>query len=252
VLRRVCAAAVVLPALLVAGCSSSGGSGTPTSPRATPSVSHSLTPGSAALAAKIRRGLDGLTSAHVVVNAGALGGTSVGDIRYADGKATASEIVVDSGTDTTRIITVGATSYAKLPASRNTTGKPWVKVSTASPNEFVRALASSLTLTAAASSLPALADLAGTATSVTKRGAHRYALVIDPARSTGSTLGTLLGQIGQKAVPVKLVLDGKGRPTAVDMTVKLGSQTFVFTVRASRFNAPVKITPPPTGQVGAG
>jgi hypothetical protein len=257
VLRRRCAAALALPALVIAGCSSSGGAtktSSPPPPSSTQSTA-SVTPGSpaaVALAAKIRKGLTGLKSAHLVVNAGSLGGISVGDISYANGAATASDIVLDNGGEKTRIITVGSTSFAKLPKGRNTSGKPWVTVSAASKNEFVRALASSLSLNKAASSLPAVADLAGTASSVTTKSEAQYALIIDPAKSSGTTLGTLLADIGQKTVPVRLTLDRGGRPVAVAITVKLGSQTFAVTVAVSQFNVPVKITAPPAGQVSSG
>lgn len=243
--------------MIVAGCSSSGG-GAPSASTPPASGTHSsgsVTPGSpaaVALAAKIRKGLAGLTSAHVAVDAASLGVVSNGDISYAKGAATASDIVLNSGADRTRIITVGSTSYAKLPAGRNTTAQPWVKVSAASKNEFVRALASSVTLSKAVASLPAIAELASTASSVTKKGASRYRLTVDPAKSSGTILGTLLGDIGQQTVPLELTLDRAGRPAAVDITVKLGSQTFAFTVAASRFNAPVKIAAPPAVQVGSG
>jgi hypothetical protein len=255
VLRPRFAAVLLVPALLAA-CSSSGGGSASTPPSSgAPQTSGSAaasSPAAAALAAKMRKGLTGLTSAHVVVNAGALGGTSIGDITYANGTATASDITLESGADKTRIITVGSNSYANLPKGRNTTGKPWVKVSATSKNEFVRALASSLSLNKAAASLPAVAGLASTASSVQAKGTGRYALVIDPAKSSGTTLGTLLGDIGQKAIPVTLVLDSAGRPVKVLIAVKIGSQSFTFGVTVSKFNAPVHISAPPADQISAG
>jgi hypothetical protein len=205
----------------------------------------------------MRAGLATLSSAHIVVDAGSVGGTSSGDFSYADGRSTASDITVGSGADKTRIVTIGSASYAKLPPGRNTSGKPWVKISAASNNEFVRALASALDLSKAAASLPAVADITSTASSVQDKGAatvggvpaHHYALVIHPANSRGTTLGTLLGDIGQKSVPVDLYLDAKSRPVSVRISVKIGSSSLGFTVGASRFDAPVKITAPPRSQV---
>lgn len=204
-----------------------------------------------ALAATIAKGLAGLTSAHLVVDAGSLGGKSAGNFAYRDGIATASDVVLDNGADTTRIITIGNTSYAQLPKARNTTGKPWVIVSATSKNEFVRALASSVTLSKAAGSLPAVADLAGTASSVVDKGSGHYALVIDPTHSSGTTLGVLLADIGQKTVPVDVYLDSAGRPVKVRITVVLGKQTMLFRVDASRFNAPLHISAPAANQVSS-
>jgi hypothetical protein len=254
VLRRRYAAAVLLPVLLASGCSSSAGNDSATSPPSSSALQSnaSAAPGSAAataLAAKIRAGLSGLTSAHIAVDAGSLGGTSVGDISYAGGVAKASDIVADSGSGKSRIVTIGSTSYAMLPKGRNTTGKPWVTVTASSKNEFVRALASSLSLNKAAASLPAVADLVNTATSVQPKTATRYALMIDPSKSKGTTLGTLLADIGQKTVPVTIDLDDKARPVKIQIAVKLGSQSFKYTVDVSKFNAPVHISAPPADEI---
>jgi hypothetical protein len=100
--------------------------------------------------------------------------------------------------------------------------------------------------------LPAVADLAGSASSVRDKGSGHYALVIDPSRSSGTTLGTLLADIGQKTVPVDVFLDAKGRPVKVRIGVVLGSQSLIVRVDISKFNAPVHIGAPPADQVGAG
>lgn len=204
----------------------------------------------------MRAGLAGLRSAHIVVDAGTLGGTSEGDFAYSGGQSTGSDIVLDSGADKTEIITVGSTSYAKLPAGRNTSGKPWVKVSSTSSNEFVRALASSIDISKAASSLPAVADVTATATAVQDKGTdstgHHYALTVEPSKAGSGTLATLLAGLGQQSVPVDLYLDPKGRPVKIVIGAKLGTQTFHVTVVISKFDAPVHITAPPQDQVFSG
>jgi hypothetical protein len=238
---RSCAAAALV-ALALAGCSSSGGSHAPS-----PSRHAASTVSAQALAGKIRTGLDGLRSAHIVVDAGALGGTSRGDFTYAGGTATASDITLGK----TEVVTVDGTSYAKLPSGQNTTGKSWVKVSRDSTNEFVRGLSGTLSVSRAAASLPAIADLAATATSV-KADGNTYTMLIDPSRSTGTTLGALLGATGQKAVPVQVTLDSAGRPVRIRVEVKLGSQPFDVDVTVSHVNAPVHISAPPAGEVAGG
>jgi hypothetical protein len=247
--RSAAAAFAVLAACALAGCSSSGGGHAASS--APPSSASSAQ--ATALAARIRHGLDGLTSAHLNVDGGFLLGTTQGQFAYRNGTATASDLTLDQGSGTTRVITVASGSYAQLPAGKNTSGKPWVKVSSSSKNSFVRNLASTLGLAQAASSLPAVADLVATATSVQDKGVqttgHEYLITIDPAHSTGTTLGTLLATAGQQTIPVDLFLDSKGRPVHVQVAVKLGSQPFTITVDVSKFNAPAHISAPPADQV---
>ena len=225
----------VLIVLALVGCSSSGGSH--------PSSAPASTITAAAVAEKIRSGLTGLTSAHIDVDAGVLGGTSSGDFSYADGTATASRIILGK----TEVVTVDGTSYAKLPSGQNTSGKPWVKVSQDSSNEFVRGLAGTLSVSKAAASLPAIADLAATATSV-KADGNTYTLLIDPSKSSGSTLGALLGATGQATVPVQVTLDDKGRPARIRVDLKLGA----VGITISDVGAPVHISAPPADQVASG
>jgi hypothetical protein len=232
-----CGAALV--ALALAGCSSSGGSHA----SSTPPSSAASTISATALSDKIKAGLTGLTSAHLAVDAGPLGGTSSGDFSFENGTATASDITLNN----TKVITIDGTSYAKLPRGQNTSGKPWVKVSQDSSNEFVRGLAGALSVSKAAASLPAIADLAATATSV-KADGNTYTLVIDPSKSSGTTLGALLGATGQKTVPVQVTLDDKGRPAHIRVNLKLAN----VDITISDFDAPVHITAPPADQVAGG
>lgn len=208
-----------------------------------------------ALAATMRKGMAGLTSAHVVVDAGALGGKSVGDVSYSGGQATASDITLNAG-GKARIVTVGGTSYAMLPPGRNTTGKPWVVVSPTSSNEFVRALSSQVTISKAASSLPAIADVVANAAAVSDKGqvsaGHHYAMQVDPAKVGDATLGSMLRDLGENPVPVQLVLDKTGRPVLIKIAVALGTQNFAIVITVSRFNAPLHISAPPSSQVTGG
>jgi hypothetical protein len=255
------ASVLLVPVVLTAACTSSGGA-TPagTSVAAASGSGSASTPAGSpearALAHRIRTGLAGLSSAHIVGDAGALGGTFAGDFTYRDGAATASDITLDSGAGKSRVITIGSTSYGTLPQGRNTSGKPWVRISSTSSNEFVRALASTVDLGKAAGSLPAVADIVATAKTVRDKGdsgqGHHYALVIDPSASAGTGLGDLLSGIGQAQVPVDLYLDDKGRPVHVTVSVALGGQTLHFVVDVSKFDAPVHITAPPADQVAAG
>ncbi len=235
-------------ALLVAGCTSSG-SGGGNGAATTSSGGSKL---ATAVAGRMRSGMARVTSAHLVIDAGGLGGKSSGDVTYSNGQATASRLTVNAGGAAT-IVTVGGTSYAKLPAGRNTTGKPWVVVSADSSNEFVRALSSQVSLTKAATSLPAIADAVGTASSMTDKGTtangHAYALKLDPGKITDPNLGGALRDLGENPIPVALVLDTSSRPTQIRIDVKLGSSSFPIVIDVSRFNAPLTIAAPPQDQV---
>jgi hypothetical protein len=235
--------------LLVAGCTSSGTGG---SSSAATGPSGGASPLATKVAGMMRTGMAHVTSAHLVIDAGGLGGKSVGDVTYSNGQATASRLTLDAG-GTATIVTVGDTTYAKLPAGRNTSGKPWIVVTPDSNNEFVRALSSQVSLTKAATSLPAIADAVGTASSITDKGTtgqgHVYDLQLDPAKISDADLGAALRDLGENPVPVTLVLDPSSRPTQIKIAVKLGSSSFPIVIDVSNFNAALRITAPPADQV---
>jgi hypothetical protein len=240
--------------LVLAGCTSSGGSAPSSAPPSSPS--SSAAGGLAAqLAGTMQSALRKITSAHLAMDGGVLLGSTEGNFSFANGSATASDIMVSQGGQRTRVLTVGTTSYAMLPAGQNTTGKPWVKVDANSKNEFVRAVAGTLGLVKAASSLTEVAGLVSTATSVQDKGSsargHVYAVVLDPAKTSGTDLGALLGVAGPDPIPVTLVLDSSGRPVQVQVQVKLGSEPFKVTVDVTNYNAAVHITAPPANQVAS-
>jgi hypothetical protein len=250
--RPVCGLAVLgVLALTASGCSSSG-TASPTSATGSAAPARAA---ARALASRMQHGLAGLRSAHVEADAGALGGRSTGNVTYAGGKASASDITLGTGSDAAEVITVGTKSWAKLPHGQNPSGKPWLPVSSNSSNQFVRGIAGQLTISQAAASVPAVADVAATATRVVDKGStargHHYALLVAPADSRGTTLGTLLADIGQPTVPIDVYLDRKDRPTTIDVTVKIGAQSSTITVTVSRYNAPVRILRPPADQIGS-
>jgi hypothetical protein len=234
----------------VAGCSSSGGS----SPSSSAAASTAANKQAQALAEKLRAGTSGLTSAHIKVDAGSLGGTSEGNVMFKDGAATASDLTLNQS-GSTRIVTVGDTSYAKLPGGRNTSGKPWVIVSNDTSNEFVRALVGQVAIIKAAVSVPAIADLVADATSARDLGAsatgHHYAISLDMNRVKQSALGAQLATLGTDPLPVDLYLDPKNRPVEIKISARLGTQALPITITAGSFNVPVQITAPPANEVAS-
>lgn len=240
-------AALLLATLTAAGCTSSGsgGSSTPTSSASAISA-H-------ALAAKIRNGLAHITSAHLTLDTGALGSRATGEFTFAHGNTQASHLNVAIGSQHVEVITVGSTSYAKLPAA----GKPWTRVSTDSSNALVRNLATTLPLVDAVGSLSQLAAIIAGASDVQDKGAttldgtpaHRYTLTVSPSAAGSGQLHDLLSRLGNKPVPVQLWLDAAGRPLRVQLALDLAGQTFPLVVTIDKYNAPVTIKAPPADQV---
>lgn len=228
------AAAATLVAVL-AGCSSSSN----TSKVTAESLGRSM-----------QASLKQVTSAHLEVDAGGLGSYVV-DAAFDNGQATASDVTATQGGQTTLIRTVGAKSWAKLPTASGS--KPWVTVTADSGRPEIAALSQTLTLTRAASSLDSLSQLVTTASDFQKKGGEKvggvpathYSLKLDPAKGpAGSELTALLKQVGQKAVPVQLWVDGKDRP--VKFTI---ASLVSVTATITNYDAPLTITPPPADQI---
>ncbi|MGH3630989.1 MAG: hypothetical protein ACRDRL_26545, partial [Sciscionella sp.] len=98
-------AVAVLGTTLAAGCSSSGGS----------KPHDDKAPDATALAAKLNTSLNALTSAHLTIDAGSLGGNSTADVLLSKGHATATDVHLTQGGADIEVRTVDGKSYAKLP-----------------------------------------------------------------------------------------------------------------------------------------
>ena len=245
--RRLLAAAL-LPAAL-AGCSSSS-SGAPTGRTVEP----------AALAARLDTALTALTSAHLDIDAGALGGTSTADVQLAGGRSTATDVHLTQSGQHVEVVTVGGTSYAKIPPAANDSGKPWVAVDADSSNTIAESLATTVSVSDVTTSLSVVSGLVRSATDVREIGsdraggvdATRYTMKLNPQKGTGnSTLDGLLKTLGSSSIPVDLWLDGSDRPVKFTLHIALGSTALPVTVAISRFDAPLSITAPPASEVSS-
>ena len=236
-----CSTAAVV---LVAGCSSSG-----SHPKASGSGVSAAT-----LADKVSAALDGLTSAHLDIDTGSLGGKSTADVQLKAGAATATDVhLTESGTPV-EVVTVGGKSYAKLP---NASGKPWLPVSATSSNATVKSLATTPGVTDVLTSLSVVSGLVRSAQDVADKGTdstgHHYTLSIDPKKGTGNPrLDGMLSLLGSTKIPADLWLDAKTRPVKVVLHIAFGSGNFPVTVLASNVDAPLTITAPSAAEVGTG
>src|SRR4051794_39106305 len=251
--HRVTVASVSLVLVLTAACSSSGKKHPSTSKTAGSSgnsaAAHSLSD-------SLHTALGTVTSAAITIDAGGLIATTTGHIKLDAGHATASDFTIGSGADATHVIVVGSDAYANLPAGQNTSGKPYIKVSANSGNEFVRGLAETLQILQASASLGDLADLVATASGFTDKGTaagdtHEYTFSIS-GDANGSVLQQQVAELGSAPVGVDLFVGAQKLPVKVILQVKIAGSTLPVTATLSSFNAPVTITAPPENQVTNG
>ncbi|MGH8861910.1 MAG: hypothetical protein ACRDVG_11880 [Jatrophihabitantaceae bacterium] len=235
-----------------AGPSSSGAAGT-TSPTAA----------AAELAAKLQRGISGLSSAHIDfrLSLGAVAAGGVGDEKLANGKLQAMSLTERFGGTNLGIVLAGGAVFMRLPARLTHSGKPWLRVTASSSNPSVRQLASTINTSVQSASVSSLSAFAAAASSVTKRGtadvggapATHYSVVIDTRKLPADFPNRqALAQSGLTTVPVEMYVDGQGRPTRVSERFTISAHPVSFVIALSRFNQPVRITPPPANQVGTG
>jgi hypothetical protein len=200
----------------------------------------------------IKTALATVTSTAVTIEAGGLIATTTGHIKLDAGKATSSDLTIGTGAEATHVITIGDVAYAALPKGQNTSGKPYVKVSADSSNEFVRALDSSLQILQAASSLGDLVALLDTVTNFKVVSPQQHYSFDLSGDANGTTLQKQLAELGSKPVPVDLYVNAQDLPVKIVLNLNLGGSTLPITATLSEFNAPVTITAPPANQVASG
>lgn len=243
-------AALLGVVLVASGCSSSSSS-SPASGSAHTSAAPSSSGRSVAvapLAQKVVAALQTITSAHLSINGGVLLGSVTGNAQFSHGNATASDLTVTQGGATTRVVTVGATSYAKTGSG----SKPWSKLGGAGGKSSA-GLAETLSLVRTLGSLNNLAELVALSSAATDKGmtaaSHEYAITLDPAKAKGTPFASIMQLAGDTPIPVVLDLDGKNRPTHVQVTFRIGGQSFGVTADISGYNVPVQIAAPPASEV---
>lgn len=198
--------------------------------------------------------LNALSSAHLDIDAGALGGKSSSDVKFAAGRTVATDAHLSENGRDIEVITAGGKSYAKLPSAG---AKPWLPVDANSSNPTVASIASTVSTLGAATSLDTVTALIAGAKSVTGKGKQRtdgvattrYSLTLDSAHVTGpAAVKQLLALVGGKPIPVELWLDARYRPVEFVITVPLGSGVPI-TVHVSKYDGPLTITAPPADQI---
>lgn len=272
--RRI-SALLALPAaaLAVAACSSStsgigqltGGTGGSTQSGSdtvkSPGDGGNHPTTAAGLGGLMQSALPSITSLQFKLTAGAAGinVTGSGAEQLESGKLKAMDIkesVPQAGD--VEILVAGGKTYAKLPASENSSGMPWTLVTTSSSNPVIQQMAASLDQTLSSASVSSYSDFIKAAKSVHYEGqdtvegtdTSHYTVVVDVTKLPASVENKqALAETGITELPLELYVDSQGRPWKVteDFTVQGQHVTVDFSV--TDYNTPVTITPPPADQV---
>jgi hypothetical protein len=260
-----CLPALAAAAVVLTACGGGGtveGTASP-APSSGSSASASSAPptDAAGLATELQQGSRSIRSAHLSLQVAAAGQTldGQGDETLADGKLQDLDLTETvPGAGQIRILMAGGKTYAQLPAGANSSGKPWVLVSTTSSNPVVAQLASTLQQAQQSASLDQYTAFTQAASRLQVVGpeqvggadATHYELSVDVTKLPESQpgRGQLLGA-GLTTLPVDLWVDGKGRPVKVTENLTVQGQTVDTTVTIGDFDAPVTITAPPAEQV---
>lgn len=236
--------AVLLLALGLTACSSSG--------------SHDEKTTSPSPLAAVVDALGALTSVHLDIDAGSLGGRSATDVALDHGKSTALRINTNQNGTDVQVLTIGTQSWVKLPTPLEA-GRPWTVLSGQSSDPTVKALANPLgvvRVTGLLADLDSVGDLlaatSGTPTSTSSGATTTWTLTIDPGKlPAGSDLRELLTLAGNDAIPAQLDVDAQHRPTRIALTVKALGVTAPVTIALSAFDAPLQLSAPDPAQISS-
>jgi hypothetical protein len=265
-LRAVGFAAVV--SLGLAACSGSNGGAksastfsSPANALRTSSAATARAIDPAVVAAKLEKAVPGITSAQAALAATFLGQpvALAGPAKFDGGRVVGLDLKGSiGGLGTLRVLLDGADAYAQVPASLNSTGKPWLRVSAASSSTIVAALGSVLGKLETAASLTTLVDLVRAASTVTDlgpatvdgAGSEHYSFVVDAAKLPGGFPNRTDFAGPLKDSPTGLWLDASGRPVKVTRTLLVSGSKTDVSIGLNAFGTAVRITPPPASEVG--
>jgi hypothetical protein len=248
------AALLVLPLVIVAGCSSSGGgSGVP----------DGMPTDAAGLGQLLQSGTATIRTAHIVLDISLAGQelTGSGDETLDNGQLVSLDLKesLPGGQGTIEVVVVDGTTYAKLPPSLNSGDKPWLLVTPDSTNQIVQQLARSLDTALNSASLGSVGVFTRAAKSVEGKGTDtiegvettHYEIVVDVAKLPADTPGKdALESSGVDEIPLDLYIDSQGRPVRINEELTVQGTKVTTKATLSDFNAPVTITAPPSNQVG--
>jgi hypothetical protein len=258
--RPIRAVLALLATVALAACSSStsgkgsAGSGAPSG----------MPTDAAGLGQLMQSAVEKITSAHITLDINAAGQalTGSGDEQLTGGKLVALDITenLPGGAGAIRIILVDGKTYAKLPASMNSSGKPYLLVTKDSTNPVIQQLAGSLDSALSSASLGSVSAFILAAKSVTPKGTEsidgvsttHYSVVVDISKLPSSLPGKdALVSSGLATIPLELYIDSEGRPIQVTEDFEVQGQSVSTKVTVTDYNKPVSIEAPPANQIGS-
>ena len=254
--RRV--ALLALPAALLAACSSSGGGG------GGGGIPSGMPTDAVGLGTTLQNAIGKITSAHIALDISLAGQklTGSGDETLASGQLTGLDLTenLPNGAGEIRVILADGKTYAKLPATLNSSDKPYLLVSKSSSNQIIRQLSGSLDSALSSASLGSVSTFTHAAKSVDVKGVQtidgvqtvHYSIVVDVAKLPDSLPGkSELTQSGITTLPLDLYIDTSGRPVQITEQFSAQGQKVSTKATVSGYNKPVTITAPPADQVGS-
>ena len=249
-------ALLVLPAALLAACTSSSDGGG--------SIPSGMPTDAAGLGEFLQSGTATITSAHIALEITLSGQklTGSGDETLKNGELTALDLTenLPGGQGAIEVVVVDGKTYAKLPPSLNSTDTPWLVVTPDSANQVIQQLASSLDTALNSASLGSVGVFTRAAKSVEGKGTANiggvetthYKVVVDVAKLPADTPGkSELESSGLTEIPIDLYVDDQGRPVQINEELTLQGTTVTTKATVSDFNKPVTIKAPPANQVGS-
>lgn len=244
------ATTLIAAAVATAGCAQ-GVDGTP--PPSFPTTTK-------ALGDRLQSAANSLHSAHLTmrVEAGATINAN-GDEQLSNGKASALDLTEQLPSfGTIEIVMVNQKTYARLPESQRTSGKPWVLVRPGSSNPVVSAMGQTLQASDQFTQVGALGTFVNSTKNLRFAGIDtidgatvgHYHLTIDvdnlpddfPEKQTLET-------VGLHSLPIDAWVDTSGRSRKVTENLSVAGQKISVVVTLGNFDAPVHITAPPANEV---
>ncbi len=213
----------------------------------------------AGLSARIVAASAAVTSAHLRVKLNLSGATAsgAGAEKLSNSTLQALDISLTlPGAGDVRVVHADGSTYAKLPALLNPSGKPYVAVTPGSSNPTVELLAPYVGAALTAVSPGELGKLVAAAPSVHVVGKETVANVatthdtvkVDPAKLDSATRAEL--DLGGLQLPLDLWVAHDGKLVRVLLGLTVAGQQVPVDVTFTGYNAPVTITAPPADQIG--
>jgi hypothetical protein len=215
----------------------------------------------AGLAGVMQRSVGAITSAHINldISIGAQRSRGQGSQAVSGGKLTALDLTESVGSmGTLRMLIVGEQTFVVLPQSLKHSKKKWTLITSDSSDPVIKSLDTSIRASREAVSLSTAASFVNTAKSLKLVGsgtvngapASHYTIAVDVSKLPEDYPGRDgLVAAGLKTLPVELWIDNHGRPVQMSQKFSVQGKVIASLITLGNFNAPLRITAPPSDQV---